>query len=350
MEKLIFTAKKLSMPVNIKYIAQKTGLSNSTVSRVLNGKAKAYRISESTQKRVLQAVDEFNYIPNRLARGLKLNKTETIGLIIPDISNPFFADIARSIELEARKKGYTIILCDSTDNIHTEKELLNLMQARQVDGIVIAPVGTSDAHLLEIYQKGMPVMVIDRSFPESPLPFITSDNYKGAFEAVSYLIRNGHKEIACIQGIADSHPNKLRIKGYRQALKQAGIPYREEFVTGSQFSKENGYRESRKLFALTQPPSAIFALSNLISLGVLEAARETAKKIPDDISLISFDEQPYSAYLGTPMSTIDQQKHEIGKLAVQHLLEMIENDAYTIDLKIYIPTRLIERESVKNIH
>jgi len=206
------------MPVNIKYIAQKTKLSNSTVSRVLNGKAKAYRISESTQKRVLQAVEEFDYIPNRLARGLKLNKTETIGLIIPDISNPFFADIARSIELEARKKGYTIILCDSTDDTRTEKELLHLMQARQVDGIVIAPVGTSEAHLLEIYKKGMPVMVIDRSFPESPLPFITSDNYAGAFEATSYLIRKGHTQIACIQGIPDSHPNKQRVKGYRQAL------------------------------------------------------------------------------------------------------------------------------------
>ncbi len=335
------------MPVNIKYIAQKTGLSNSTVSRVLNGKAKSYRISESTQKKVLQAVEEFNYIPNRLARGLKLNKTETLGLIIPDISNPFFADIARSIESEARKHGYTIILCDSTDSVEMEKELLQLMQARQVDGIVIAPVGTSDVHLREVSQKGMPVMVIDRSFPESPLPFITSDNFKGAVEAVSYLINQGHTAIACIQGIADSHPNKQRVKGYQQALAEAGIPYRDEFVAGSQFSKENGYRQAKNLFDLNHPPTAIFALSNLISLGVLEAAREKGKQIPEDVSLISFDEQPYSAYLGTPMSTIDQQKHEIGKLAIMHLLEMIKNEKPLSDIKIYIPTKLIKRDSVK---
>ena len=337
-------------PSNIKQLADLLGLSVTTVSRVLNGKDKDYRISEKTRDKVLHAAGKFNFVPNKLARSLKLDKTETIGLIVPDISNPFFADIAKSIEAEARNKGYSIIFGDSMDNIETEEKLLQLLQSQKVDGIIVAPVGTRQEHLLHAYNEGLPIVVIDRFFRNSELPYITSDNYKGAYDAVCYLIEMGHKKIACIQGIHDSLPNIERVEGYKKALKDNSIPFNPAFLLGNSFSKQNGYDIGKTLFSLDTPPTAIFALSNLISLGVLEAAGETGKAVPKDFSLISFDEQPYSAYLATPMTTIDQRKHEIGMQAVNFVVNCIDDNAPEKKFAIRLPTKMIKRNSVLNIN
>lgn len=333
-------------PSNIKQLADLLGLSVTTVSRVLNGKDKDYRISEKTRDRVLLAATNYNFVPNKLARSLKLDKTETIGLIIPDISNPFFADIAKSIEKTARKKGYSIILCDSSDTIEIEQQILLLLQAQKVDGIIVAPVGTHSSHLIKVYQDKMPVVVIDRCFPDSNLPFVTSDNFNGAYDAVNYLITRGHNRIACIQGIHASQPNIERVEGYLKALKDNHMSFDNKLLVGDSFSKENGYFCAKKIFSLQQPPDAVFALSNLISLGVLEAATEVKKKIPTDFSLISFDEQPYSAHLATPMTTIDQQKNEIGYHAVEYLIACIEKQPVANTIQLRLATRLIERQSV----
>ncbi len=337
-------------PTNIKELADLLGISVTTVSRVLNGKDKDYRISEKTRDKVLHAASKFNFVPNKLARSLKLDKTETIGLIIPDISNPFFADIAKSIEAEARNKGYSIIFCDSMDNIETEEKLLQLLQSQKVDGIIVAPVGTKQEHLVLAYKEGLPIVVIDRFFRNSELPYITSDNYKGAYDAVCYLIEMGHNKIACIQGIHDSLPNIERVEGYKKALKDNSIAFNPAFLLGNSFSKQNGYDIGKKLFSLDKPPTAVFALSNLISLGILEVAGETGKAVPKDFSLISFDEQPYSAYLATPMTTIDQQKHEIGVQAVNFILSCIENKAPEKNFAVRLPTKIIKRNSVLKIN
>lgn len=335
-------------PSNIKELADLLDLSVTTVSRVLNGKDKDYRISEKTRDRVLQAAANYKFVPNKLARSLKLDKTETIGLIIPDISNPFFADIAKSIEKTARKKGYSIILCDSSDTIENEEQILLLLQAQKVDGIIVAPVGTHAEHLIKVYQANMPVVVIDRFFPGSNLPFVTSDNFSGAYDAVNYLITQGHHRIACIQGIHASQPNIERVEGYARALKDNSISFDMKLLVGESFSKENGYLHAKELFKLPQPPDAIFALSNLISLGVLEAATQENKTIPGDFSLISFDEQPYSAHLATPMTTIDQQKNEIGYRAVEYLIACIEKQPIENPLQLRLPTQLIIRQSVSS--
>jgi LacI family transcriptional regulator len=330
-------------------LAESLKLSISTVSRVLNGKAEEFRISEDTQKRVLKAAQDYRYTPNSLARGLKLDKTDTIGLIIPDIANPFFADIAKRIEQEARSKGYFIILCDSGENQEEEVKLLHLLESRKVDGILIAPVGLRFDHLVELYESGYPVVIIDRYFPAVRLPYITTDNFQGGFDAARHLISNGHKRIACIQGIPGSQPNRDRINGYLEALKKNRIPVEEDLIVGDSFSEENGYVQTRLLFSLKKTPTAIFALSNLISLGIIKAAMEMELKIPEDFSLVSFDEQPYSAYLGTPMTTIEQQKSEIGRLAVNVLLRYIQGGENGNPISIMLKSILNERKSVKKI-
>lgn len=335
---------------DIRDLAAVLGLSITTVSRVLNGKATKYRIRTETQQRVLQAAREYNYVPNKLARGLKMSRTDTLGLIIPDISNPFFADIAQSIEKEARLHGYSLILGDSGDDQMVETELIRLLLSHKVDGIIIAPVGIDYKQIIQTYNSGMPLVVVDRCFPEIGLPFITSDNYQGGIDAVNYLIAMGHRKIACIQGIPKSRPTEDRVRGYKDALRSYSIHIDDSLIVGDNYTIENGYKQTRILFSMEDPPTAIFALSNLIGLGVMKAVDEMGLKIPDNISLISFDEQPYSAFLATPMTTVDQKKSEIGQLAVNVLLKYIDNKEYRKKLvHMTLKTNLIIRNSVKKI-
>jgi LacI family transcriptional regulator len=335
---------------NIKELAGKLGLSVTTVSRVLNGKSEKFRISKETSRKVLDAARKYHYSPNRIARGLKLEKTETIGLIIPDIANPYFGSIAKTIEVEARNNGYSIILCDSLDDEITEAELLQLLADRRVDGIIIAPTGRNSEHVKEIQEQGIPVMVIDRYFPDTSLPFVTTNNYLGALLATEHFIKMGHRIIACIQGINGISANSERVKGYHDALQKHKIPVNEKLILGTDFGEENGYNQTKKLLALTERPTAIFALSNLISLGALRAVKEAQLIVPEDVSIVSFDEQPFSAFLTCPMTTVEQPREEIGKLAFQNLLKIIDNGNSEKMKNIMLNPRLIIRDSVKKVN
>jgi LacI family transcriptional regulator len=336
---------------NIRDLAEKLELSVTTVSRVVNGKAENYRISKPTQKRVLEAADKYNYVPNKLARGLKLDKTDTIGLIVPDIADPFFADIAKSIESEIRNQGYSLFLCSSGGDSEVEVELISLMQSHKVDGIIIAPVGIDYNYLLKTYKSGVSIILIDRYFPNIELPYVTSDNYQGAYEAVNYLVSIGHKRIACIQGIPNSQTSADRVKGYRDALIDNDLSIDEKLIVGDSFNIENGYKQTKVLFSMDNPPSAILALNSGISLGVISMLSELKLAIPKDVSLISFDEQYYSAYMNVPMSTVDLKKPEIGCLSAEILIKSIENKEFNDTIsKIKIKTDLILRESVRSIN
>jgi LacI family transcriptional regulator len=335
---------------NIKELAGKLGLSVTTVSRVLNGKSEKFRISKETSRKVLDAARKYHYSPNRIARGLKLEKTETIGLIIPDIANPYFGSIAKTIEVEARNNGYSIILCDSLDDEITEAELLQLLADRRVDGIIIAPTGRNSEHVKEIQEQGIPVMVIDRYFPDTSLPFVTTNNYLGALLATEHFIKMGHRIIACIQGINGISANSERVKGYHDALQKHKIPVNEKLILGTDFGEENGYNQTKKLLAITERPTAIFALSNLISLGALRAVKEAQLTVPEDVSIVSFDEQPFSAFLTCPMTTVEQPREEIGKLAFQNLLKIIDNGNSEKMKNIMLNPRLIIRDSVKKVN
>ncbi len=334
---------------NIKELAALLNISPTTVSRVLNGKADTFRISPATTRKVLDAAREFNYHPNRIARGLRLEKTETIGLIVPDIANPFFAHVAKTIEFEARSNGYSIILCDSLDDIKTESELLALLTGRKVDGIIIAPVGTGSSHISEFLKRDIPAVVIDRYLPGLSIPSVTTDNYTGAFMATGHLLENGHRKIACIQGIQGISVNTDRVSGYMDALKNHKPPVDHPIIAGADFGEKNGYDQTVMLLHRNDRPTAILALSNLISLGVMRALSEAGLKIPDDISLISFDDQPYSAFLASPMTTVEQMKEEIAREAVQILLENIKSGRSASNVNKRILPRLIIRNSVKDM-
>jgi LacI family transcriptional regulator len=336
-----------SSNITLKSIADRLDVSVTTVSRVLNGKSDRYRISKETQELINSAAKELNYSPNQLARGLRLKRTNTIGYIIPDISNPFFSSIAKSVEKSARKSGYSILLCDSEEDTKIEENLLQLMIDRKVDGLIISPVGIEVNHLRRIAQKNIPVVLLDRYFPELNLPFVTSDNYKGAFEAVNMLIEHGHRRIACIQGLVNTSPNNDRVRGYIDAHKTHELSVDKKLIVGDSFGEENGYIETKLLLKQDDPPTALFAVSNLISLGAIRAISEEGLKIPDDISMVSFDDQPYSRFLSTPMTTVAQQNSQIGQIAIKLLIDQIESNRQLEPKGIFLPTRLISRDSVK---
>ena len=309
--------------VSIVDIAKNAGVSISTVSRVLNGKAEEFRISKKSQQKVKETARRLNYVPNQFAANLKSGKSNTIALIIPSLSNPFFAEIASEINAEIRNRGYITLIGDSDENMETENEELLQIQSRNIEGLVIAPCSQNWKNIKKLHDRGLPVVCIDRYFEDIDIPYVSTDNYEGAYMATKHLIEHGHTNIACIQGVQESVPNKLRIEGYKKAMTEAGV--NDYMISGDEFSVENGYRETKLLLQLKKRPTAVFTLSNTIAMGCMKALKEETVRIPDDISIITFDDHPYLDYLATPLTCITQPTREICRIAIKHLFFMLTN-------------------------
>jgi LacI family transcriptional regulator len=335
-----------SQKVSITDIAKKTGLSTTTVSRVLSGKAEQYRIGKKSQQKIEKAANEMHYVPNHFAANLRTGKSNTIALIVPSLSNPFFASIASEINAEIRRYGYITIISDSDEKIEVEKMELEQLRARNIEGLIIAPCGNQWKHIKDLYDQGLPVICIDRYFENLDIPYVSTDNYDGAYQATQFLIENGHSEIACIQGVQESTPNRLRVKGFVDALEELRI--KDYCVVGDDFTIQNGYLETKLLLQQKDEPTAIFALSNTIAMGCMRALKEEDKKIPNDISLITFDEHPYLDYLSTPLSCVAQPVSDISKIAAKFLFSMIKNEKIKINQVLLKPEIKI-KESIKRI-
>ena len=335
--------------VTLKTIAERLGVSTSAVSRVLNGHARKYRISRKTEEAVLRVARELDFSPDQLARGLRLNSSATIGLVVPDISNPFFAGTARVVENEARARGYSVVLCDTQDSTDIEVESLALLLSRKVEGLVVLPVGQSSDHLRRFESGPMPVVIVDRSFADLKLPRVVSDNRAGSARAVEYLLRHGHRTIACIQGLSCTGPNDDRVRAWRETLAAHGIAPVSSLLAGDAFSEESGYRATKRLLSARPDVTAIWALSSVIVLGVYRALQEVGAHIPDDVSVVSFDDPPWASFLSTPLTTVAQQNDRMGREAVRMLFERIGATRRMKPERLTLPTKLIERRSVRTL-
>ncbi len=327
-------------------IAEQSGLSPTTISRVLSGQARRYRISKATETAVRQLAKEHNFVPNQLARGLRLKKTHTIGLIVPDLSNPFFAAIAHQVIVGARRYGYSVILCDSLDALEWEKQSLALLQSQKVEGVVLCPAGQSSDHLRPFVGGKLPLVLVDRFFPDLPLPYVGSDNITGARKATELLLHNGHRRIACLQGLRGTAPNEYRVQGYQEALAAHGLPVNQNWIVGDSFTEQSGYIETKLLLRAEPKVTAFLALSNLNALGAIRALTEERQRIPDDVSIVAFDDTPYSAYLATPLTTVAQANAEMGEVAVKLLFDQIQNPQRQTPGGILLPATLVRRASV----
>ncbi|HZY81714.1 MAG TPA: LacI family DNA-binding transcriptional regulator [Cyclobacteriaceae bacterium] len=332
--------------VNIVDIAKEAGVSISTVSRVLNGKAEEFRISEKSQQKIRETARKLNYVPNQFAANLKSGKSNTIALLIPSLSNPFFADIASEINAEVRNRGYITVIGDSDESNDIENEELMQMQSRNIEGLVIAPCNQNWTDLKKLYDQGLPIVCIDRYFENLDIPFVSTDNYEGAVMATKHLLENGHRNIACIQGVPESVPNKSRIRGYEEAMRAAGIKnYR---IVGDEFTVQNGYKEMKLLLQQKERPTAVFTLSNTIAIGCMKALREENLSVPEDISLITFDDHPFLDYLASPLTCVTQPTGEICRIAIKYLFFMLTNKEIK-QRQVLLKPELKYRKSVKKI-
>lgn len=333
------------MAVTLNDIADLAGVSVSTVSRVLNNKAAKYRISPETESVILEAAKKLNYRPNQIARGLRLKKTNTVGIIAPDISNPFFAYIIKRVQNLAHNLGYSVVVCNTDENLDQEIEHVNVMYRNRVDGLIAMPVGQEYNHYAEWFERGRPLVLLDRCFDAINASSVVVDNHTGSFEAVEHLIRHGHERIAFIQGLPGTYTNNERLRGYRDALSKHDIPYDSELVVGGDFREENGYMEAKLLLTSSEPPTAIFATSDLITLGALKAITEEGLSIPEDISLIMFDDFDFAPYLRCPVTAVRQPKEMMGEMAVKLLSEELSGPRRD-GKRIVLKTTLVVRDSV----
>ncbi len=333
------------MKATLDTIANNTGFAKSTVSRVLSGKADESRISKETIKIIKDEAEKLGYRPNVVAKKLRTEKTLTIGLVVPTLSNPYFADLSSVIITEAKEYGYTTIITDTKEDEATQNSSVTSLLMGKVDGMVIIPSGNDARFLEQANDKYIPIILVDRYYENSPLPYIVTNNYKGGYDATMTLIRNGHSRIACIQGPRTTSPNKKRIEGYMSALKDGGIE-ENALIVGNEFSIKNGYLETKLLLHDKEKrPTAIFALSNTIGLGAFKAIKEANLRIPDDISLISFDNYTYLDYLEPSITRVGQMVDEMGKMAVKLLMDSILTRR-VIKSQIELSPELILRNSV----
>ncbi|MDX9923516.1 MAG: LacI family DNA-binding transcriptional regulator [Ignavibacteriaceae bacterium] len=341
---------KKTMAITLEKISEVTGFSVSTVSRVLNKKSKKYRISLETERIIYAKAKELGYKPNELARGLRLKKTHTIGLVVPDISNPFFASITHLIQKYLYEEGYSLIVCNTNEDIKTEIEQIDLMRRKGVDGYIIMPVGTQFEHIKDLLDDDKPLVLLDRNIDALNANCIVVDNYRGAYEATECLVRYGHERIAIIQGLQNTYTNNERVRGYKDALADNGIRIDESYIVGNDFRRENGYISTKMLLKMENPPTAIFAFSDLITLGMLQAISEEKVRIPDDVSIISFDEIDFAPYLFSPLTVVVQPRELIGEAAVKLLIEEMRSKNRSGKRKILLESKLVIRESIKNFN
>ena len=306
-------------------MAARLGCSQTTISRVLNGKGEKYRISDDMVKRVLAEARRCNYSPSLVAQSLRKNKTETIGLLIPSVANPFFADMASVIISEAHARHFTTIVVDMMEDGSNQDEAVATVLSRQVDGIIVIPCAANSTLLEEINREVVPIVLVDRYYEDAPLSYVTTNNYDGGLMATELLIANRHRRIACIQGDPETMPNRMRVKGYRHAMENAGLKDCE-IISGNEFSIQNGFLETKLLLGSQPRPTAIFALSNTILLGAIKAIREAGLGIPEDISVISFDNNKYLDYMVPPINRVSQPVEDMAKLASRILFEKINDN------------------------
>jgi LacI family transcriptional regulator len=336
-------------PPSLKSLAASLGLSAATVSRVLSGQAERYRISAATRDRILATARTSGLVVNHLARSLRLQRTLSIGLLIPDLANPLFALLAREIERSARRHGYSVLVADSEEDPAVEAQALALLLSRNVDGLILAPVGTPVAGDTRRALGGRPCVLIDRLLPELQLPAITSDHRRGAELAVAHLLDRGHRCIACVQGKPGTFANDERVAGWRAAMTRARLPCGPELVFGAGDSLAAGSDAARALLKRDARPSAVLALGNLLALGVLQAVREGGLAIPGDLSLVAFDDQPWTGVLDPPLTIIEQPIEELGRQGLDLLLERIATRGALSPTHRTLPVRLIERQSVRDL-
>jgi LacI family transcriptional regulator len=336
----------MNKKVSLKDIANHVGVSTALVSYVLNNKEKKARVGKEVAEKIRKAALKFNYQPNLIAKSLKMGRTNTIGLIVADISNPFFSLIARIIEDEARKHGYVVIFGSNDESAEKLQVLINVFLNRQVDAFIIAATENAEPQIEALQKTGVPVILIDRDFPGLQTDFVLINNFQAAFQAVDHLAKAGRSKIAML-----AYDNKLihtreRIRGYKEALKSNGLKFKNSWllkVSYHNISRDVG-TELTKLLKPELQVNAIFFATNSLAVESLKVINKSGIRVPDDLAIISFDESDAFDLFYSPVTYVSQSIEDIGKEAVVLVLERLADRNKKFS-RVIVKAKLVVRKS-----
>jgi len=330
--------------ITIYDVAREANVSMATVSRVVNGNP---NVKPVTRKKVQEVIDRLGYRPNAVARGLASKKTTTVGVIIPDISNIFFAELARGIEDIATMYKYNIILSNSDQNKEKELHLLNTMLGKQVDGIVFMSGHITEEHVAEFGKSPVPIVLAGSLEDSGTIPSVNIDYEKAAYDSVKEFIDKGHKHIAAVIGpLYEPDITVKKLNGYKKALAEANLPFNEELVVEGDYTYDSGLEAFDKLLEASTKPTAIFVGSDEMALGVVHGAEDKGYKIPDDFEVITSDNTRLSLMVRPQLTTVVQPLYDIGAVAMR-LLTKLMNKEKVNDQIVLLPHRIEHRKSTK---
>lgn len=336
----------MNKKISLKDVARHVGVSTALVSYVINHKEKEARVGPEMVKKIRKAVLELNYQPNLIAKSLKSGKTNTIGLIVADISNPFFSNITRIIEDEARKEGYIVIIGSSDENAEKSQDLINVFFNRQVDAFIIAPAANTERQIIELQKQNIPVVLIDRYFPDTNTDSVRIDNFKAAYHAARHLAINGSRKIAMMTYDTNLPHFLNRKNGYKAALKDKGLRFKSEWLKNISYqSIEKDVAVAMKdLLSPVLKIDAIFFATNTLAIEGLKVISQYGIKVPEDLAIISFDESDAFDFFYSPLSYVCQPMEEMGQKAVQLAIKKIKkNDKEYVT--VIVKEKLVLRKS-----
>ena len=330
--------------ITIEDVAKAAGVSRQTVSRAINDKGE---ISPVTKKRVLDAVKELGYQPNRMAQGMVTQRTFTVGLIVSDITNPFFPEVARGVQDTAQAHNYNMFLCNSDDSADVELTTLRSMAAQPVDGIILFAHKTTEADLLAFAQNYRPIVLVNRPFSHPHISTLIVDNFNGAQMAVEQFIQSGHTQIGMIANRDFGPSQTRRVQGFQQTITTHNLPSDDSRICSNAPTLEGGYTATQELLQRHPEITAVFAYNDLMAIGALRACRDTGRRIPDDICIIGFDDISMASMVTPSLSSIQVDKYDIGKNAMLRLIQMLDHPNTAFPPQ-NMAVQLILRESTRN--
>lgn len=330
------------MPITIKDIARQASVSVATVSYVVN---KSKWVSPELTERVLKAIEQLGYSPNAVARSLRQKHTRMIGLIVPDSSNPFFAEIAKGVEDAGFEAGYSVILCNSNASLDRELVYLNLLQSKRVEGIIFIATSTHVEQLRTIVRSGIPVVTFYRELPGLDVDTFRIDNFQAGYLGTRHLIDLGHHNIACIQPASAQTPSSQRVEGYKHAMTEAGIPWQEKLMPRGDNHISGGEIAAQELIRSGLPFSAIFSTNDAMAIGAMRALRGSGYQIPQNASIVGVDDIILASYSEPPLTTVAQPKYDAGCQAVSFLIERIGGGYNQEPRNVMLDIQLVQRSS-----
>lgn len=332
--------------ITIKDIARMASVSHTTVSRALNDKS---RIRIETKEKILSIARELNYQPNFIARSLVMKRTKTLGLVITTIANPFYTELAQGIEAAAIELGYNIILCSTQSDLSIEKQYIDMLRSKGVDGIIFTSAQMGDPNIIGLAEEDFPIILVNRRTyhptVKEKVDYVGVNNILGGFLAIEHLIRLGHKRVGVIGGSSESSVGFERVEGGKRALSTYGLEVKGDYFLEGNFLRDSGYQGGKRFLKMAEPPTAIFAANDYMALGAYMALVEEEIKIPEEMALIGFNDIEFTAMKGIELTTIGQKKYEMGSLSVKTLVEKIEKGKTGPPEEIILEPELIIRKT-----